>query len=110
MTSEKVMTNVNTVSTPVYDSVRTSAFDGIPSSASRPPHHFYIYGQLCWEFGADPRSSDFGIPPPHRRATAFSSRPARPAWPTELAHALAEGHRRAGAHSLPWWEESLRLA
>ena len=112
LTSEKVMTNVYTVSTPVYDSVRAAAFEGIPSSASQPPHHLYIYGQLCWEFGADPRSSDFGILPPHRRANATSARPTRPARPsrsTEPAHALVEGRRRAGAHALPWWEGSLQL-
>ena len=71
MTSEKVMTNVNTVSTPVYDSDRTAALEVIPSSAGHPPRHLDIYGQLCWEFGADPRSSDFGSLPPHHRANAF---------------------------------------
>lgn len=100
------MTNVNTMSTPVYDSIRAAAIEGIPSSASPLPHHLYIYGQLCREFGADPRSSDFGSLPPHRRAHASATRQFRP---TEPAHALVEGRRRAGAHALPWWEGSLQL-
>src|SRR5512132_150618 len=39
LTSEKVTTNVNTVSTPVYDGDRTAALEVIPSSARRPPRH-----------------------------------------------------------------------
>ena len=108
MTSERVMTIEYTVSTPVYDSVRAVALEGIPSSVGRPPHHFEIYGQLCSEFGADPRSSDFGILPPHRRANALSTRPTRPARPTDPAPAPVEGRRRAGAHAVPWWHESLQ--
>ena len=89
LTSEKVTTNVNTVSTPVsppvYDGDRTAALEVIPSSAGRPPRHLDIYGQLCWEFGADPRSSDFGTLPPHHRANAFPTRPTRSSRPTRTS-------------------------
>jgi hypothetical protein len=100
---------VNTVSTPVYDSVRAAALEGIPSPAGRPPHHLDIYGQLCREFGDDPRSSDFGSLPPHHRANAYSTHPSRSSRPTAPPPFPVEGRRRAGAHALPWWHGSLQL-
>ncbi len=103
ITPERVITNVNTASTPVYDSVRAAAVEDIPSSVGRPPHHHDIYGQLCREFGNDPRSSDFGSLPPHHRANASSTRPRRSSRPIEPAPTTVEGRRRAGAHALPWW-------
>ena len=126
LTSEKVTTNVNTVSTPVsppvYDSERTAALEVIPSSP-RPPQHLDIYAQLCREFGADPRSSNFGTLPPHHRANAFPTRATRSFRPTEPApapvperrrspaHALApvQERRPSPAHALPWWRCSPQL-
>jgi hypothetical protein len=122
-----VTTNVNImstpVSTPVYDSDRTAVLEVISSSTRRPPRHLDIYGQLCWEFGADPRSSDFGSLPPHHRANAFPTRPTRSSRPTEPApapvqerrrspaHALApvQERRPSPAHTLPWWHGSPQL-
>ena len=62
-------------STPVYDSVRTAAVEGIPFATSYPPHHPDIYRQLCAEIGHDPCKSAYGAHAGH----AFSW------WPSQLA-------------------------
>ena len=46
------------MSTPVYESVRVAALDGIPAATGYPPHHPDIYRQLCSEFGHDPRTGE----------------------------------------------------
>ena len=46
------------MSTPVYESVRVAALEGIPAATGYPPHHPDIYRQLCSEFGHDPRTGE----------------------------------------------------
>jgi hypothetical protein len=45
--------------TPVYDSVRAAAVEGIPFATGYPPRHPDIYRQLCTEIGHDPRCSAY---------------------------------------------------
>jgi hypothetical protein len=96
-----------TMSTPVYDSVRVAAAEGIPATTGYPPHHPDIYGQLCSEFGLDPRGGD-----DVDHTWALHSRPQRPKWaiPPAPVAPSRPGHRRAGAHALPWWQGQLSLA
>jgi hypothetical protein len=68
-----------TMSTPVYDSVRVAAAEGIPATTGYPPHHPDIYGQLCAEFGLDPRGGD-----DIDHTWALHSRPQRPNGPYHL--------------------------
>jgi hypothetical protein len=84
--------------TPVYDSVRAAAVEGIPFATGYPPRHPDIYRQLCTEIGHDPRCSAY-------TDTAGDSR--APAWTPGAARDQRRGHQRAGAHALPWWQSQL---
>ena len=88
------------MSTPVYESVRVAALEGIPTATGYPPHHPDIYGQLCSEFGHDPRTGERLA---SRQALKFHT-----SGTDGSRHAAHEasvrpgGRRRPGAHALPW--------
>jgi hypothetical protein len=84
--------------TPVYDSVRAAAVEGIPFATGYPPRHPDIYRQLCTEIGHDPRCSAY---------TDIAGDTRAPAWTPGAARDQRRGHQRAGAHALPWWQSQL---
>jgi hypothetical protein len=84
--------------TPVYDSVRAAAVEGIPFATGYPPRHPDIYRQLCTEIGHDPRCSAYTDSAGDTRA---------PAWTPGTERDQRRGHQRAGAHALPWWQSQL---
>ena len=96
------------MSTPVYESVRVAAIEGIPTATGYPPNHPEIYGQLCSEFGHDPRTSEqFAF---RWSANVLTLGTARPSQPAHEASVRPGGRRRAGAHALPWWHGRSSLA
>jgi hypothetical protein len=84
--------------TPVYDSVRAAAVDGIPFATGYPPRHPDIYRQLCTEIGHDPRCSAY---------TDIAGDTRAPAWTPGAARDQRPLHQRAGAHALPGWQSQL---
>ena len=90
------------MSTPVYESVRVAALDGIPAATGYPPHHPDIYRQLCSEFGHDPRTGE-RLASRQWQALKFpTSGTHGPSHPTHQASVRPGGRRRAGAPALPW--------
>ena len=90
------------MSTPVYESVRVAALEGIPAATGYPPHHPDIYGQLCSEFGHDPRTGE-RLASRQWQALKFpTSGTPGPPHPTHQSSVGPGGRRRAGAHALPW--------
>jgi hypothetical protein len=88
------------MSTPVYESVRVAAAEGIPAVTGYPPNHPDIYGQLCSEFGHDPRTGEHLAS--RRGSHLHTSGTDRPRQPAHEASVRSGGRRRAGAHALPW--------
>jgi hypothetical protein len=84
--------------TPVYDSVRAAAVDGIPFATGYPPRHPDIYRQLCTEIGHDPRCSAY---------TDIAGDTRAPASAPGAARDQRRGHQRDGTHALPWWQSQL---
>jgi len=92
------------MSTPVYESVRVAALEGIPAATGYPPHHPDIYRQLCSEFGHDPRTGE-RLAPRQWQALKFpTSGTPGPPHPAHQSSVGPGGRRRAGAHALPWWQ------
>ena len=90
------------MSTPVYESVRVAALEGIPAATGYPPHHPDIYRQLCSEFGHDPRTGE-RLTSRQWPALKFPTSGIHgPPHPTYEASVGPGGRRRAGAHALPW--------
>ena len=90
------------MSTPVYESVRVAALEGIPAAAGYPPNHPDIYGQLCSEFGHDPRTGErLASGPALKFHTSGTNGPSHAA---HEASVRPGGRRRAGDHALPWWQ------
>ena len=90
------------MSTPVYESVRVAALEGIPAATGYPPHHPDIYRQLCSEFGHDPRTGE-RLASRQWQALKFpTSGTPGPRHPAHQASVGPGGRRRAGAHALPW--------
>ena len=90
------------MSTPVYESVRVAALEGIPAATGYPPHHPDIYRQLCSEFGHDPRTGERLA---SRQWPALKFPTSGTHWPPHPAHEASVrpgGRRRSGAHALPW--------
>ena len=93
------------MSTPVYESVRVAALEGIPAATGYPPHHPDIYRQLCSEFGHDPRTGERLAPRQWQAWQALTfptSGTHGPPHPAHQASVGPGGRRRAGAHALPW--------
>jgi len=91
-------TTNNQGSTPVYDSVRTAAVEGIPFATSYPPRHPDIYRQLCTEIGHNPCNSAYPANAGDTRA---------PASATAGAQDHLRGRGQAGAHAFSWWQSQL---
>ena len=90
------------MSTPVYESVRVAALDGIPAATGYPPHHPDIYRQLCSEFGHDPRTGERLASQQWQALRLPTSGTPGPRHPAHHASVGPGGRRRAGAHALPW--------
>ena len=90
------------MSTPVYESVRVAALEGIPAATGYPPHHPDIYRQLCSEFGHDPRTGERLAPRQWQTLRLPTSGTPGPPHPAHQSSVRPGGRRRSGAHALPW--------
>ena len=85
------------MSTPVYESVRVAALEGIPAATGYPPHHPDIYRQLCSEFGHDPRTGERHASRQWQALkfpTSGTHGPPHPAHPRSFELGLARRYRR----------------